>query len=82
MTVELKPEQERIIREQLATGRYRSVDEVLSTALAGLPHDSRFDPEHRREAVRRMMEFTERRKLGPSLGEPVTRKFLHEGHRI
>ena len=80
MTIELKPEQEQIIRQQLARGLYRSVEEVLDTALASLPNDARFDREHRREAVRRMIEFGERRKL--SLGEPVTRQLLHEGHRI
>ena len=80
MTIELKPEQEQIIRQQLASGNFKSVDEVLATALASLPRDRRFDLENRREAVRRMIEFGERRKL--SLGEPVTRQFLHEGHRI
>jgi len=80
VTIELKPEQEQIIQRQLASGLYQSVEEVLDTALAGLPHDRRFDREHRREAVRRMIEFGERRKLG--LGEPVTRELLHEGHRI
>ena len=45
MTIELKPDQEKIIREQLASGRYRSVDEVLDTALSNLPHgeDSTFN---------------------------------------
>jgi putative addiction module CopG family antidote len=80
VTIELKPEQERIIQQQLASGHFKSVDEVLDTALASLPRDRRFDRENRREAVRRMIEFGERRKL--SLGEPVTRQFLHEGHRI
>jgi putative addiction module CopG family antidote len=80
VTIELKPEQEQIIQQQLASGLYGSVEEVLDTALAGLPHDRRFDQEHRREAVRRMIEFGERRKL--SLSEPVNRQFLHEGHRI
>lgn len=80
MTIELKPEQERIIQQQLASGHFKSIDEVLTTALASLPHDRRFDRENRREAVRRMIEFGERRKL--SLGEPLTRQFLHEGHRI
>lgn len=80
MTIELKPEQELIIRQQLASGLYGSVEEVLDTALAGLQHDRRFSREYRREAVRRMIEFGERRKL--SLGEPVTRQLLHEGHRL
>lgn len=33
----------------------------------------------REEAVRRMLEFGEKHHL--TLGEPITRKFLHEGHR-
>jgi Arc/MetJ-type ribon-helix-helix transcriptional regulator len=80
VTIELKPEQEQIIQHQLDSGLYGSVEEVLDSALASLPQDSRFDPERRRVAVRRMIEFGERRKL--SLGEPVTRQLLHEGHRI
>jgi Arc/MetJ-type ribon-helix-helix transcriptional regulator len=80
VTIELKPEHARIIQQQLASGLYGSVDEVLDTALASLPRDRRFDREYRREAVRRMIEFSERRRL--SLGEPVTRQLLHEGHRI
>ena len=80
MTIQLKPDQERIINEQLATGRYRSVGEVLDSALATLPHEAQPDPNARREAVRRMLEFGERHNL--SLGEPITREFLHEGHRI
>jgi hypothetical protein len=66
VTIELKPEQERIIQQQLASRHFKSVDEVLDGALASLPHDRRFDPENRREAVRRIIEFGERRKL--SLG--------------
>jgi hypothetical protein len=34
----------------------------------------------REEAVRRMLEFGEKYHL--SLGEPITRKLLHEGHRF
>jgi hypothetical protein len=33
----------------------------------------------REEAVRRMLEFGEKHHL--TLGEPVTRKLIHEGHR-
>ena len=32
------------------------------------------------EAVRRMVEFGEKHRL--SLGEPINRKLLHEGHRF
>lgn len=76
--IELKPEQERLIQRQLDSGLYASVGDLLDTALASLPPDRRFDRENRRAAIRRMIEFGERRKLG----EPVTRTFLHEGHRL
>ena len=33
----------------------------------------------REEAVRRMLEFGEKHRL--TLGEPITRSLLHEGHR-
>jgi Arc/MetJ-type ribon-helix-helix transcriptional regulator len=78
VTIEPKPEHEQIIQEQLVAELYGSVDEVLDTALASLTNDRRFDQKHRREAVRRMLAFGESRKL--SLGEVVTRQFLHEGH--
>jgi len=80
MTVELKPEQERIIREQIARGTYKSVEEVLSTALSKLDDEARFEQRNRREAVRRMLEFGEKHHL--SLGEPITRELMHEGHRL
>jgi hypothetical protein len=38
------------------------------------------EPTSRQEAVRRMLEFGERYRL--SLGEPITRGLLHEGHRF
>jgi Arc/MetJ-type ribon-helix-helix transcriptional regulator len=36
MTIELKPEQERIIREEITNGHFRNADEVLDHALAAL----------------------------------------------
>jgi putative addiction module CopG family antidote len=46
MTINLKPEQERIIQAEVASGRFRSPDEVLDRALAALQ-----EKEHRREAT-------------------------------
>ena len=36
MTIKLKPEQERIIQAEIASGHFRSADEVLDHALAAL----------------------------------------------
>lgn len=80
MTIELKPEQERIIQQQLASGHFRSVEEVLSTALASLPEVHDIDQGSRREAVRRMIEFAEKRFIRLPPGERI-RDLVHEGHR-
>lgn len=36
MTIELKPDQERIIQEEIRSGHFRSPNEVIDHALAGL----------------------------------------------
>lgn len=44
MTIKLKPEQERIIQAEIASGHYRTANEVLDHALAALKeikHDRR-----------------------------------------
>jgi Arc/MetJ-type ribon-helix-helix transcriptional regulator len=78
--IEIKPEVKAAIETRLQTGRFHDVDELLMTALSKLPEDGRFASDVRREAVRRMKEFSRESKL--SLGEPVTRDLLHEGHRF
>ncbi len=48
MTITLKPEQERIIRAEIESGRFRSPDEVLDHALTALK-----EKEHRRRGAAR-----------------------------
>lgn len=84
----LKPEQQRIIEDQLASGRYLSIDEVLDTALSRLPGkeaegsqgNPQADAKSRHAAIQRMMSFGERHQLDP--GEPMSRHQFHEGHRV
>jgi hypothetical protein len=80
VTIELKPELEQIVRQQLATGRFKSVDEVLATALASLPSACNSDPESPSEAVRRLIEFAEKRFIRLPPGEKI-KDLIHEGHR-
>jgi putative addiction module CopG family antidote len=68
MTVELKPEQEQIIQQQLASGLYGSVDEVLTAALGRLPHHERCS---NRTAVERMIEFSRTHSVKLPAGETV-----------
>ncbi len=79
MTIQLKPEQERAIQQAIESGFLRSVDEFIDFAIATLPPHNDYDGGSLREAVRRMQEFGEKYRL--NLGEPITRKLLHEGHR-
>jgi len=67
-------------QQQLASGHFNSVDEVLATALASLPAVHRFDPDTRREAVRRIIEFAEKRFIQLPPGERIG-DLVHEGHR-
>jgi putative addiction module CopG family antidote len=46
MTIDLKPEQERIVQAEIASGRFRNPEEVLDHALAALR-----EREERREAA-------------------------------
>ena len=79
MTIQLSPEQERAIQEAIKSGVVRSVNEFIQVAIAMLPHSNEQSEDSRREAIRRMEEFGKKYHL--SLGEPITRKLLHEGHR-
>ena len=80
MTIELKPEQEQIIRQHIASGQFKSVDEVLSTALASLPGIRGFDRESNSEAVRRLIEFAEKRFIQLPPGETI-KDLVHQGRR-
>ena len=78
MRITLKPEQERIVRQQLSAGRYHSVDEVLDTALSALPvSDEKRDAKSAREqAGQRIREL----RRGLTLGVSKVRDLKHEGH--
>ena len=83
VTLHLKPHIEAGLMAQ-AKASGMALDEYLlslveSAALPLADHVA-IAPPSREEAVRRMMEFAETHRL--SLGEPVTRALLHEGHRV
>jgi Arc/MetJ-type ribon-helix-helix transcriptional regulator len=79
VTINLKPDQEKAIQKAIQAGLIGSVDEFIDTAIEALPRREG-GASSREDAVRRMQEFGDKYRL--SLGEPITRKFLHEGHRF
>lgn len=58
MTITLKPEQERIIRAEIESGRFRSPDEVLDHALTALKEKehNRKGPTQRKNLAQFLME--------------------------
>lgn len=76
MTIELNPEQERIIQQQLTTGQFNSVEEVLTIALSTLPK-CRSD----RTAVQRMIQFSKENSVKLPPGETVE-ELVRSGHRL
>jgi Arc/MetJ-type ribon-helix-helix transcriptional regulator len=56
MTIDLKPEQERIIRAEIESGHFRSPDEVLEYALAALKERNRKGATQRPNLAQFLME--------------------------
>jgi putative addiction module CopG family antidote len=85
MNIDLTPEQEKIVKDELKSGHFRSVEEVIGEALqvlrekeqsstAGAPNRAQ------REAVREMLAFVEKNHV--RLEGVSVKELIHEGHRL
>jgi hypothetical protein len=77
MTIVLKPDQEKAIQKAIDAGLVGSVEEFIETAIEALQCCG--EPSSRDDVIRQMLEFGETHQLG--LGERISRRLLHEGHR-
>lgn len=82
VTLHLKPEVEAGLLAQAQASGVNLEEYLLALVeeAARTPGGRTEEREERGEAVRRMLEFGETHRL--SLGEPITRASLHEGHRF
>ena len=85
VTLHLKPEVEAGLLARAQASGMALEDYLLSLAeeaalQEGPSRTTLARPDARAEAIRRMLEFGEKHHL--SLGEPITRELLHEGHRF
>ncbi len=85
MTINLTPEQEKIVKEELKSGHFRTAEELISQALNAFlatvpPSNASVDNGSRREAVREMMSFVEKNRT--SLQGISVKELIHEGHRL
>ena len=85
MKINLTPEQERMVNDELKSGHFRSAEEVIAKALialrekesSSLAGDSNG---HHEDAVREMLNFVERNRT-PLKGISV-KQLVHEGHHL
>jgi Arc/MetJ-type ribon-helix-helix transcriptional regulator len=85
MNINLTPEQERIVNDELKSGHFRSAEEVIAKALVALREKERSslaagDNDHRDDAVREMLNFVEKNRA-PLQGISV-KQLIHERHRL
>jgi hypothetical protein len=84
VTLRLKPEMEAgLLAKAQASGielETYLLTVVEGAALSAMAPQAPAVRRDRAEAVRRMLEFGDKHRL--SLGEPLTRALLHEGHRF
>ena len=83
MTIDLKPETERLVQEEIRSGHFHSIDELILEGVRAWreknrPH--RANPAQRRQAVARALAFARNRAI--SLGGISIRQLIHEGHRL
>ena len=83
MNVKLTPEQEKIIQEELNSGRFRSIEEVIGEALQVLREKDQSSVATasngaQREAVREMLAFVEKNRV--RLEGVSIKQLIHEGH--
>jgi Arc/MetJ-type ribon-helix-helix transcriptional regulator len=85
MNVNLTPEQIKLVEDELKTGQFRSVEEVIGKALQVLREKAQTSVPSasgmtQREAVREMLAFVEKNRV--HLDGVSVKGLIHEGHRL
>ena len=82
MMIQLNPETEKLVQEELQSGHFHSIDEIIVQGIRAWrerEHPRRSEA-HRREAVERALDFAKHRAV--SLNGISIKELLHEGHRV
>lgn len=83
MNINLTPEQEKIVSEELKSGHFRTVEELIGRALQALREregSAGATLSNRVEAVREMLSFVESNHI--HLEDVSVKELIHEGHRL
>ena len=83
MNINLTPEQERILKDELKSGHFKSVEELIGEALQALREKEKpaASPNGaQQEAVREMLAFVEKNHV--RLQDVTVKELIREGHRL
>jgi Arc/MetJ-type ribon-helix-helix transcriptional regulator len=81
MNINLTPEQEQIINDEVKSGHFRSAEEVTAKALVALREKERPDDTgHHDDAVHEMLNVVEKNR--PPLHGVSVKQLIHAGHRL
>lgn len=84
MNINLTPEQERIVKDELKAGHFRSVQELIGEALQALRDKEQAAATGsngaQQEAVREMLAFVEKNRV--RLQDVTVKELIHEGHHL
>lgn len=85
MNIRLTPEQEALVKRELESGHFSSIEDLLSHALQALREKESsealdFANGAQQEAVREMLAFVENN--GIRLDGVTVKDLIHEGHRL
>jgi Arc/MetJ-type ribon-helix-helix transcriptional regulator len=84
MTINLKPETERLVQEEIQSGHFHSVDELIVKSVHAWREKQRqsrtSSAAQRDAAVDRAMDFARNRAI--ALGGVSIKELIHEGHRL
>lgn len=83
MTINVKPETEQLVRHEIQSGHFQTVDEIIIQGVQSWREKHRLrqaGPEQRRRAVADALAFA-RDKAIPLDGISI-KELIHEGHRL
>ncbi|HWG18886.1 MAG TPA: hypothetical protein VG225_00050 [Terracidiphilus sp.] len=81
MSIQLSPETERMVAEEIARGRFQSVDEIIQQGIRARDSESEAERWRKhREAIARTVDFTGK---NPLVLEGISfRELIEEGRRL
>ncbi len=83
MTINVKPETEQLVRQEIQSGHFSSVDEIIAEGVHARREkqsSERMASDERTRAVDKALEFARHKAI--SLAGTSIKELIHEGHRL